>query len=429
MTDLGIFGARNGSSIYDLYNQTHTSGGEIILKDLFLHPLSDREEINRRSAIIAYFAGLGLTFPFDAVLFDMAEKYMAHGYDQTKQAAQHGLTGEKEIRQGVTAVIALIQKLQLFIEKPELIALADYKKERAAMAAILAAPAFEPVRREKPEGKIAYTALTAYDVLFRQQEYQQVKSLLGHIYHLDVYLSVAKLAAERKFVFPRALDTGKPVLKLEGVYHPELKKPIGNDVSMTAQQNLVFLTGANMAGKSTFLRSVSTAVYLAHIGFPVAARRMEFSVMEGLYTTVNLPDNLGMGASHFYNEVLRVKKIAAALNEGRSLFVVFDELFRGTNVKDAHEATVAVSKGFADNSNSLFIISSHIVEAGEDLRSNSAVSFRYLPTRMKGHIPEYTYTLEEGITDDRHGMIIIRNEGILDILENGQVTKKQTNSL
>ena len=49
-----------------------------------------------------------------------------------------------------------------------------------------------------------------------------------------------------------------------------------------------------------------------------------------------------------------------------------------------------------------------------------AVGFQYLPTRMNGHVPEYTYTLEKGITDDRHGMIIIRNEGILDILENGK---------
>ncbi|MDB5159598.1 MAG: mismatch repair protein, partial [Mucilaginibacter sp.] len=168
---------------------------------------------------------------------------------------------------------------------------------------------------------------------------------------------------------------------------------------------------------------ISTALYVAHVGFPVAARAMEFAVMDGIYTTINLPDNLGMGASHFYSEVLRVKKMAVELSHGKSLFVVFDELFRGTNVKDAHEATVDVTRAFAKRSDSLFIISSHIVEAGEDLKKQPTIGFQYLPTKMNGHVPAYTYTLEEGITDDRHGMIIIRNEGILEILENGRKKK------
>jgi DNA mismatch repair ATPase MutS len=132
-----------------------------------------------------------------------------------------------------------------------------------------------------------------------------------------------------------------------------------------------------------------------------------------------LPDKLGIGASHFYMEVLRLRKIAAELGEGRSLFVIFDELFRGTNVKDAHEATVAVTLAFAKKKSSMFIISSHIVEAANEMEQHKNIGFLYLPTVMKGTTPEYTYTLRQGVTDDRHGMIIIRNEGILDILKNG----------
>jgi DNA mismatch repair protein MutS len=120
-----------------------------------------------------------------------------------------------------------------------------------------------------------------------------------------------------------------------------------------------------------------------------------------------------------------VKQVAAELSKGRSIFVVFDELFRGTNVKDAHEASVAIALAYARKRNSLFIISSHIIEAGEELKQLDNIGFLYLPTRMKGTMPEYTYRLEKGITDDRHGMIIIRNEGILEILERG---KKKANS-
>ncbi len=85
-------------------------------------------------------------------------------------------------------------------------------------------------------------------------------------------------------------------------------------------------------------------MFLAHMGLPVPATRMQFSVLDGIYTTINLPDNLGMGASHFYAEVLRVKKMTAELQQGKDLFIVFDELFRGTNVKDAYEATLPLQK-------------------------------------------------------------------------------------
>ncbi len=70
---------------------------------------------------------------------------------------------------------------------------------------------------------------------------------------------------------------------------------------------------------------------------------------------------------------------------------------------------------------SIFVISTHIIEAGDLLKEKYAnINFVYLPTRMNGNQPEYTYTLEQGITGDRHGMVIIQNEKILDILKNGK---------
>lgn len=420
LDDLGIFGRRGGTGIYDLYNHTHTRGGQAVLEEMFRHPLSDKAAISKRIGIIATFARLNLAFPFQGALFDTAEKYLMNPDERTNSAAGPGTLNEKDIQQGVTAVIQLMQQIRAFIDAGQVKEIAAYAEEREAVAVLLADVVFQPAFRETGKGKLSYTAVAAFDILFRVREKAKIHKLLGHIYYLDVYLSVAKLAIDRKFIFPLALDKGLCTLKLEGVYHPELKNPIGNSMGMDPGQNVVFLTGANMAGKSTFLRSVSTAVYLAHMGFPVAAASMEFSVMDGIYTTVNLPDNLGIGASHFYAEVLRVKKVASELHKGRSLFIIFDELFRGTNVKDAHEATVSITRAFAGKTTSLFIISSHIVEAGEELRQRGNIGFLFLPTRMNGHTPAYTYTLEKGITDDRHGMIIIRNEGILDILKNGK---------
>lgn len=416
--DLRLFAKRDQPGIYDIYNNTFTRGGELVLEEMFRNPLSELEVITNRSGIIAAFARLKTNFPFEASLLDNVEKYMAYAKEHTD--GQRSTLGEKEINTGVSAVIELFHAARNFVEQGDIVKVEGLIKERIALTTLLKDAGLEPVFNEKPRAKLSYAATTAYDVLIRVRERDKVGAVLQFIYLLDVYISVANVANKLNLIFPVAQPKGSNLIRVEAVYHPELKNPVANSLTMDKNKSVVFLTGANMAGKSTFLRAFSTAVYIAHMGFPIAARSMEFTVMDGIYTTINLPDNLGIGASHYYAEVLRVKKMATELGAGKSLFVVFDELFRGTNVKDAHEGTVAITHAFAGKKKSLFIISSHIVEAGDELKQKANIGFHYLPTLMKGTMPEYTYTLEEGITDDRHGMIIIRNEGILDTLASGR---------
>src|SRR5690606_31308078 len=142
----------------------------------------------------------------------------------------------------------------------------------------------------------------------------------------------------------------------------------------------------------------------------------EFSVREGIYSSINVADNIGLGYSHFYAEVVRVKQAADAASAGKRLLLMFDELFKGTNVKDAYDGTLAVTEAFAKYQDCLFIISTHIIEVGEALKSTDNIQFYYMPTIMEGAKPRYPYTLEKGITEDRQGMMIIRNEGILEML-------------
>ena len=129
---------------------------------------------------------------------------------------------------------------------------------------------------------------------------------------------------------------------------------------------------------------------------------------------------LNMGYSHFYAEVLRVKFVASEVAAGKNMVIILDELFKGTNVKDAYDATVAVIEAFSIHRNCSFIISTHILEAGQTLHEKCPhFKFAYLPTVMEGRIPRYTYRLTDGITADRHGMQIINNEHIVDIIRNG----------
>jgi DNA mismatch repair ATPase MutS len=241
---------------------------------------------------------------------------------------------------------------------------------------------------------------------------------------LDVYIAVGRVARERNYTFPVVVQQQEPLLQLNDFFHPLIANAIPNNLDVSGVNHVIFLTGANMAGKSTFMKSVSIVLLLAHMGFPVPAAHMKFAPLDGLYTTINLPDNLGIGASHFYAEVLRVKKIVRELAAGKRLFVVFDELFRGTNVKDAYEGTVAITRGFAGAARSMFIVSTHVLEAADTLREDCAgIQYVYMPTEMNGTQPVYSYRMNYGVSADRHGMLIVQNEGILEMLEKG--LKKQ----
>ncbi|WP_316778592.1 MutS-related protein [Pedobacter antarcticus] len=431
INDLNIFGKHSGNSVYGIFNRTFTRGGAALLEEMFRNPLSNAASINKRTSLIRYFAALQ-TFPFDTELFDIIEQYLANRDERTKISAEGDQfssrisqlvlddTNYKFINKGVTASIQVVWAFKDFLAQHKLAQASIYEKEHETIDKLLDDPALKTLTREEGKGRLSYAKLAEYDQILRFRYREIIQKILGHIYNLDVYISVGQIAAERRFIFPVASDDENEELLLEGLYHPHVENAVANDLHLGHSGNVIFLTGANMAGKSTFMKSLGTALYLAHMGFPVPATKMEFPVFDGIYTTINLPDNLGMGNSHFYAEVLRIKKIAAELNLSKRLFVIIDELFRGTNVKDAYEATVAITGAFAGKRDSMFVISTHIVEAGETLmKKNKNIIFQYMPTRMSGNKPVYTYRLQTGITADRHGMVIIHNEGILDILKQG----------
>ena len=433
--DLNIYGKQGTDSILSLFNRTSTLNGARILEEMFNYPLSDAEAINKRSGVISYLKTIQAVFPFSSELFDQAEPYLANTDERTKLSAERPSLEKKItslvandadyklIVNGISALIEIASVLKGLLNNTLLKEGSPFKNdpETLNISGLLKAEPISLLLQENSKSRFSREKQAHFDMLLRFRHRETIQRVLKYIYQFDVYITVAKVATERNFIFPKALPREQHTIGVDSFYHPQLKNAVPNTLVITPDSNVVFLTGANMAGKSTFMKSLGIAMYLAHMGFPVAAKKMEFSVLDGIYTTINLPDNLGIGASHFYAEVLRIKKMAKELSTGKNIFVIFDELFRGTNVKDAYEATIAVTTGFAKKRNSMFIISTHIIEAGEVLKERCAnISFKYLPTRMNGTNPVYTYTLETGITDDRHGMIIINNEGILELLKKGK---------
>lgn len=438
LTDLNIFGKGNGDGIYAIYNSTFTRGGAELLEEMFRNPLSDVQAINARSRIIRSFAEKELSFPYDVAWFDGAEQYLENTDERSRLNDQQDTLGRKlnqliagdnaykAIEKGVESLINILQTTTRFAAdmRQQLAGIPD-NRELTAIDQLLKMEELQPMLTEPVKHKLPFAKVAEYDKILRFRHRDVMKRLLQDLYLADVYLSVAKVAVKRGLTFPLALEKELQTVVLEDFYHPSLTAPVANSLNISLSNNVIFLTGANMAGKSTFMKALGIAMFLGQMGFPVPASRMEFSVRDGIFTTINLPDNLSMGASHFYAEVLRIKNIARELSRDKYLFVIFDELFRGTNVKDAYEATIAVTSAIARRKNCMFVVSTHIIEAGDVLKEKcSNINFVYLPTLMEGNKPVYTHKLTQGITADRHGMIIIKNEGILDILGRKKSIKK-----
>ena len=172
-----------------------------------------------------------------------------------------------------------------------------------------------------------------------------------------------------------------------------------------------------MAGKSTFIKAVGCAVFLAHLGMGVPAQEMELSIFDGLLSNINVVDNIIKGESYFFNEVQRIRNTILKINDGGKWLVLIDELFKGTNVQDAMKCSSAVIKGLIRIKNSLFILSTHLYEIGEEMKQYSNISFRYFETAVTEDQLEFSYQLKEGISNDRIGYLILKREKVVELLE------------
>ena len=429
LDDLNILGKYKNNSVYSLFCDTVTRGGERLLEAMFLQPLTDAGEINRRVATFRYFKDHVFPFPGEKDECDQVEQYIGSAdgkhwvfnlFHLCQARFMELLTRDQRYKvwqAQVTTTVFFLEKTRVYLHD----IVKDMKghplEERVKQSVkLLDEPGSIRILEEIP-GELNLKGMFTRDRYFRYTRNKLLRDLLDLLHELDVCTVVGRVARERDFCFSVAYADSEVSMQVEGLHHPGISGAISNDMAVTKTRNIFFLTGANMAGKSTLMKSFGIAVHMAHMGFPVAARKMEFSIQDGMYTSINVPDNINLGYSHFYAEVLRVKKVAEEVSKSKRLVVIFDELFKGTNVKDAYDATLAVTSALSKRRLCSFLISTHIIEVGQELgKICDNVTFAYLPTVMKGAIPTYTYKLESGITSDKHGMIIINNERIIEII-------------
>ena len=193
--------------------------------------------------------------------------------------------------------------------------------------------------------------------------------------------------------------------RARALHHPLLKSSVANDVTLDPDGRLLFVTGPNMAGKSTLLRACGLAALMAHVGMAVPVETFRLSVFDTLFAALSAQDSLLRGESLFLAEVRRIGTLVAHLTDGRRVFAVVDEMFKGTNVHDAREATVLVVSGLAGYGDGAFVVACTI-EAVAQLEAHAGVRPGQMEVAFKDGVATSTFRLMPGVSAQRLGMYI-----------------------
>ena len=212
------------------------------------------------------------------------------------------------------------------------------------------------------------------------------------------------------YTFPKINDDNK-VITAKNLGHPLLKESQRVDNNFTIKnQQFFIITGANMAGKSTFLRTVSLSIVMANIGLPVCAEKFEYSPVK-LITSMRTSDSLADDESYFFSELKRLKFIVDKIKT-ENYFIILDEILKGTNSTDK----AIGSKKFVQKlvaSNSTGIIATHDLSLCEIEKELIEVQNYYFDAEIIDNELHFDYTLKDGICKNMNASFLLKKMKIV----------------
>ncbi len=195
--------------------------------------------------------------------------------------------------------------------------------------------------------------------------------------------------------------------------HPMILKPqrVNNDIKFDSWQNFVIITGANMAGKSTFLRTLGTNIILASMGASVSAKYFEWSPVQ-IFTSLRTKDSLDKNESYFFAELKRLKNIIDRLNNKQPLFIILDEILKGTNSKDKQSGSMQLIEQLI-GLNASGIIATHDLILGELINSypKNIINKRFEVEIVDDKLV-FDYRLKEGVSKNMNATFLMKKMGI-----------------
>ncbi|MEI6740289.1 MAG: hypothetical protein WCK74_08255 [Gemmatimonadaceae bacterium] len=277
-------------------------------------------------------------------------------------------------------------------------------------------PILRTLRSMSVDGRIDRLHLRLLDQSVRVDLRNLLYTLQSALGDLDAFASLAHAADILGWTFPQIDTSEGAAVVIEGLRHPLLPNGSTNDIMLSPHDRVMFVTGPNMAGKSTMMRALGLGVYFAHLGLPVAAATARIPLTDVLISSMTAHDRISTGTSFYLSEVRRVKTVVAAVRNGAVVVALLDEVFRGTNVKDAVDATQLLVAGLARAGCGLFVIASHLLEVAETIAVLPGISTWCMHVGEGAEGLNFSYRLQRGVSRVRLGVVLLEAEGVVQML-------------
>ncbi len=428
-TDLSLFSQEEEFSIFHKLDLTRTQGGRDQLLDYFNKPFGSLGPIMETQRIISLISDQAEQWPLtisNGTIMVM-ERFYETAIDSIPHS--HNLPGALAYKIFHAPDYSLVRysighfadfvrgmhKLIDLLHTPACPPMLAAQLERARR--LMDQEVLQSLAKTEPNTKFNPIQVIRYGYHLKERFKTLIQGLIEIYSRLDAWYAMAMAVRKYRLSFPVFTSGDDPYLEASALYHLLLPEPISYDIQLDKATNFLFLTGANMAGKSTFIRAVGVSVFLAHLGMGVPAREMRLSLFDGVLSNINVVDNIAKGESYFFNEVQRIRDTLIKISGKKKWLVLIDELFKGTNMQDAMKCSTTVIKGLIKIPQSLFILSTHLYEIGDELKQYPNISFRYFETAVKDDQLEFSYQLKEGISNDRIGYLILKREKVVEMLE------------
>jgi hypothetical protein len=252
--------------------------------------------------------------------------------------------------------------------------------------------------------------------LWRAQHQEVLPDWVTTIFEIEALSALANYAdLFPQYPFPELVESYQIVLEAKHLGHPCIPESerVGNDYQIQDNGNLHLVTGSNMSGKSTFLRSLGVNLILARMGAPVCATSLRCNLPH-LWTSIRIEDSLEAGVSYFYAEVRRLKAILDAVEDedGRPVFYLLDEILRGTNSRERLIACRALIR-YLVSKPAAGLITTHDLELIDlvDEHPESMVNYHFQES-VKDEAMYFDYKLKPGRLEGTNALRVMQLAGI-----------------
>jgi hypothetical protein len=236
---------------------------------------------------------------------------------------------------------------------------------------------------------------------------------LGLIGDIDAFISLANFACNNPgYVYPEVSEE-KTIFSASEMGHPLIKSDcrILNDLTISDNGKVFIITGANMAGKSTFLRTVAVNFILAMVGSPVCAKKLKFKPLK-LFTSMRTTDSLTQNESYFYAELKRLKALKIRLEDGEQILFILDEILKGTNSVDKSNGSKLFMRKIVELGGT-GLIATHDTSLGEmEIDFPGIILNKCFEIEIEGEKISFDYKLRDGITKKMNAALLMKQMGI-----------------